>query len=134
LKAMTTRITLDVPDEVYRRAQDLALVAGREIGEVLSQALALSLASVALAPEPSDLTSMGQLNDGQVLALCELQLPPAQDQRLSELLDRQQAGLISEVERPELTALMQTYQLRLLRKAQALREAVQRGLLPPLSS
>jgi hypothetical protein len=130
---MTTRITLDVPDEVYRRAQDLALVAGREIGEVLSQALALSLASVALAPEPADLTSVGHLNDGQVLALCELQLPTGQDQRLSELLDRQQAGLISEVERPELTALMQTYQLRLLRKAQALREAVQRGLLPPLS-
>ncbi len=130
---MTTRITLDVPDEVYRRAQDLALVAGREIGEVLSQALSLSLAPVALAPEPADLTSMGQLSDEQVLALCELQLPTGQDQRLSELLDRQHAGLISEVERPELTTLMQTYQLRLLRKAQALREAVQRGLLPPLS-
>jgi hypothetical protein len=130
---MTTRITLDVPDEVYRRAQDLALVAGREIGEVLSQALSLSLAPVALTPEPADLTSMGQLGDDQVLALCELQLPAGQDQRLSELLDRQQAGLLSEVERPELTTLMQTYQLRLLRKAQALREAVQRGLLPPLS-
>jgi hypothetical protein len=92
------------------------LVAGREIGEVLSQALSLSLAPVALTPEPADLTSMGQLGDDQVLALCELQLPTGQDQRLSELLDRQQAGLISEVERPELTALMQTYQLRLLRR------------------
>jgi hypothetical protein len=130
---MTTRITLDVPDEVYRRAQDLALVAGREIGEVLSQALALSLTPVALTPEPRDLTTVGQLSDDQVLALCELQLPARQDQRLSELLDQQQAGLLSEVEHPELTALMQTYQLRLLRKAQALREAVQRGLLPPLS-
>jgi hypothetical protein len=130
---MTTRITLDVPDEVYRRAQDLALVAGREIGEVLSQALSLSLAPAVLAPEPADLTPVGQLSNGEVLALCELQLPSGQDQRLSELLDQQQAGLLSEVERPELTALMQTYQLRLLRKAQALREAVQRGLLPPLS-
>jgi hypothetical protein len=130
---MTTRITLDVPDDIYRRAQDLALVAGREIREVLSEALALSLAPVVLAPESGDLTSVRHLSDEQVLALCELQLPPEQDQRLSELLDRQQAGLMSEVERPELSGLMQTYQLKLLRKAQALREAVQRGLLPPLS-
>ncbi|WP_041244093.1 hypothetical protein [Gloeobacter kilaueensis] len=130
---MTTRITLDVPDEIYRRAQDLAQVSGREVREVLSEALALSLAPVSPAPESGDFTAAEKLSDEQVLALCELQLPEQQDQHLSELLNRQQAGMLGEFERLELAGLMQIYQFQLLRKAQALREAVQRRLLPPLS-
>ncbi len=62
----------------------------------------------------------------------ELQMEPAQDQRLSFLLDKQQAGELTEADRSELLALMQVYQEGLLRKAQALREAVQRGLREPL--
>lgn len=51
-------------------------------------------------------------------------MEPAQDARLSELLDRQQAGSLSENERSELQTLMQIYQAGLLRKATALSEAV----------
>jgi len=50
------------------------------------------------------------------------------DARLSMLLDHQQAGTLTSEERAELAALMQLYQVGLLRKAQALREAVRRGL------
>ena len=67
------------------------------------------------------------------MTLSELQMEPDQDTRLSELLDRQQAGLLTEAERPELQALMQIYQESLLRKATALSEAVQRGLMEPLA-
>jgi hypothetical protein len=59
---------------------------------------------------------------------------PAEDRRLSELLQRQQAGLLGDGERAELSALMQAYQEGLLRKARALREAVLRGLREPLGS
>jgi hypothetical protein len=52
---------------------------------------------------------------------------------LSELLDRQQSGLLVESERLELQTLMQIYQEGLLRKATALSEAVNRGLMEPLS-
>jgi uncharacterized protein YnzC (UPF0291/DUF896 family) len=55
-------------------------------------------------------------------------MPPADDRRLSELLDRQQASALTADERAELHTLMQTYQEGQLRKAQALREAVGRGL------
>lgn len=72
------------------------------------------------------------LSDAEVLDLTELQLPPEQDRRLSVLLDRQQAGIQTETERPELGALMQAYQEGLLRKAQAIEEAVRRGLREPL--
>jgi hypothetical protein len=57
---------------------------------------------------------------------------PAQDRRLSALLQKQQAQALSDPERAELLALMQVYQEGLLRKAQALREAVRRGLRMPL--
>ena len=64
----------------------------------------------------------------------DTQMPAAEDRRLSELLDRQQAASLSGEERAELRALMQTYQEGLVRKARALREAVRRGLREPLES
>ena len=59
---------------------------------------------------------------------------PDADQRLSYLLSQQQDGLLGETERMELAALMQLYQEGLLRKAQALAEAVHRGLIDPIGS
>jgi predicted transcriptional regulator len=61
------------------------------------------------------------------------QMEPNQDVRLSELLDRQQAGTLLESDRPELQSLMQIYQKAMLRKTAALVEAVKRGLIEPLS-
>jgi hypothetical protein len=55
-----------------------------------------------------------------------------EDSRLSELLDRQQAGILTDLEHSELQALMQIYQEGLLRKATALSEAVKRGLIKKL--
>ena len=74
------------------------------------------------------------MSEEELLANTELEMPPAQDARLSELLQRQQAGTLAESERNELTGLMNAYQQLLLRKAEALREAVQRGLREPLES
>ncbi|MFB2983576.1 hypothetical protein ACE1CM_46660 [Microseira sp. BLCC-F43] len=62
-----------------------------------------------------------------------MQLEPEQDKRLSNLLNRQQEGIITEAEQIELSSLMQIYQEGLLRKATALKEAVQRGLMEPLN-
>jgi hypothetical protein len=55
-----------------------------------------------------------------------------EDSRLSELLDKQQAGMLTKSEYSELQALMQIYQECLLRKATALSEAVKRGLIKEL--
>ncbi|WP_264307789.1 hypothetical protein [Nodosilinea nodulosa] len=68
------------------------------------------------------------------MALTQLQMAPEQDRRLSLLLDRQQEGNLSAPERSELQTLMQIYQEDLLRKATALSEAVNRGLIEPLTS
>ena len=75
---------------------------------------------------------MATLSDAKVLAAAEAEMPEPEDVRLTELLDRQQAGVLTDTERAEKAALMECYQDGLLRKAQALREAVRRGLREPL--
>jgi tetratricopeptide (TPR) repeat protein len=57
-----------------------------------------------------ELASFSDLTDEQIVALTELQMEQNQDVRLSELLDRQQAGTLIESDRPELQRLMQIYQ------------------------
>ena len=124
------RIEISLPDAVYQRAQRLAQVSHRGIAEVLVDTLTCSLPVL----EPSEgEPSLSELSDAAIIALTHLQLAPHEDQRLSRLLNQQQAGELTDAERAELWTLMQRYQVGLLRKAQALREAVQRGLRKPLS-
>jgi hypothetical protein len=79
------------------------------------------------------LGSTSSLSDEEILRRTEMQLDADDDRLLSELLYKQQAGNLAESERSELDRLMQIYQIQLLRKAQALAEAVRRGLREPLS-
>ena len=126
---MTTQVTVTLPDEVYRSALRLAQLTQREVGDILTDTLALSLP--ALPPDADVAAPIGALDDAEVLALTSLELPPAQDRQLSALLERQQAGSLTAEERSQLAILMQAYQEGLLRKAQALQEAVRRGLREP---
>jgi hypothetical protein len=66
----------------------------------------------------------------EVQAAVDATLSPADDQRLTELLYRQQADLLTAPERSELTSLMHLYQQGWPTKAQA--EAVRRGFWEPL--
>ncbi|MBL8187851.1 MAG: hypothetical protein JNK38_07575 [Acidobacteria bacterium] len=129
---MSTQVTLALSDEVYHQARRMAQLTSSNVAEVLNDAIELSLAPV--SPSVAVSRPIADLPDKEILALTELQLPPAQDRHLSRLLDRQQAGKLAAAERAELMALMQVYQEQLLRKAQALSEAVRRGLIEPLSS
>lgn len=129
---MSTQVTLALSDEVYHQARRMAQLTSSNVADVLNDAIELSLAPV--SPSVAVSRPIADLPDKEILALTELQLPPAQDRRLSRLLDRQQAGKLAAAERAELMALMQVYQEQLLRKAQALSEAVRRGLIEPLSS
>ena len=129
---MSTEVTVTLPDEVYRRAERLARLTGREVADVLVDTIEISLQP--FAAQPGTDRPVTTLSDEEVLALTDLQLETGQDRRLSVLLDTQQAGWLTEAERTELRALMQLYEEGLLRKAQALREAVRRGLREPLGA
>ncbi|MBD2456196.1 hypothetical protein H6G80_19220 [Nostoc sp. FACHB-87] len=128
---MSTQITITLPDEIYQHAERFAKLANRDVASILADTIQLSIPSV--RAEVNNLEPVSVLANEQILALTELQMEPEQDSRLSELLERQQAGTITDNERPELQNLMQIYQEGLLRKATALHEAVKRGLIEPLS-
>ncbi len=128
---MTTQVTVTLPDAVYRNAVRLAQLTQREVGEVLTDTLALSLP---MLPDDTEVAvPIGELSDQELLALTMLELPSAQDRQLSTLLDRQQAGGLTAEEQRQLAGLMQAYHAGLLRKTQALQEAVRRGLREPLA-
>lgn len=123
------QVTITVPDATYRRAEHLARASRRGVADVLADSIALSLAPLGIVREE---TPISELSDGEVLALSELQLSAEQDRRLSVLLERQQADTLQPGERGELAVLMGLYQTGLVRKAEALMEAVTRGLREPL--
>ena len=129
---MSRQVTLELPDEVLERAERLAVLAHRDVGEVLAGAVSAAIPPLYVVLEES--CSVGELSDEEVLGFTELRLNPEQDRRLSQLLDRQQAGTLLEQERTELLTLIQVYEANLLRQAEALAEAVRRGLRCPLSS
>ena len=121
---MTAQITLNLPDEVYHQAELLAQQRHRSVSEVLVETL-----EIFLLPSAKPVSA---LSDSEVITLTQLRLQPVQEQRLNELLDRHQSGTSASVEHQELQALIHIYKARLLRQAQALNQAVRRGLLEPL--
>jgi hypothetical protein len=129
---MTIPVTLNLPEDTYRRAERFARLANRDVQTVLTDSLTRSLPSISAAPDTLPLIS--ELDDAQIMALTQLEMAPDQDDRLSKLLYKQQAATLTPQEPAELDDLMQIYREGLLRKATALAEAVHRGLINPLES
>jgi predicted DNA-binding protein len=128
---MTDQITVTLPTEILQRDEKLARCTGRSVDQLLAETIELSLRPLGTSSLPEE--GMTEWSDERVLeAVDDPGFSMAEDRRLIELLHRQQAGTLTAGERPELTALMEVYQTQLLRKAQALREAVRRGLRPSL--
>jgi len=128
---MSTEVILKLPDKVYDQAARLAELMNQDVSHLLSETIESALSP--LGNSAADLTPVDELSDVEVLALAELRMGKQQGRRLGKLLDRQQAGKLREAERNELAALMQVYHECLVRKAQALAEAVRRGLREPLA-
>ncbi len=125
---MSMRVLVTLPDEVYQQAERLAQLTRRDIADVLAETIRRSLETTTpVADLPVEL-----LPDDQVLALCDLHLSPDQDAELSELLANNREGLLSDDQRKRLDHLIHLYRHGLVRKAQALKVAVERGLREPL--
>ena len=127
---MTTRIEVTLPDQTFHQAEFLARLANRQVADLLADTIVISLP--VLTDRDDMVRPVNELANVDILALTNLQLPPEQDERLSQLLAKQQMENLYPSERAELQALMRIYQIGLLRKSQALTEAVKRGILPAL--
>ena len=123
---MTTEVTLQLPEKVYREATRIAKLTNQNVENVLADTLELALPS---DPSPDELRPVANLSDEEVLTAAAAAMDEQQGEQMSELLDRQQrVGRLTALEHIELASLLQIYQEGLLRKAQALAEAVRRGL------
>jgi hypothetical protein len=129
---MATQITISLPDDLYQGVSSFAQLLGKDVRDVLTETIALSLSPIATQTKVR--IPVTTLSDRDLLALAEVQMQPQDDPRLGELLERQEGGLLTIPEQSELLGLMQGYQEEWLRKTQALCEAVKRGLCEPLSA
>lgn len=121
---MSEQVTIQVSEQVVRQAATVASQTQRRIEEVLAEWLESVVNELPVEA----------LSDGDVLGLTELQLSDDQQTALSELLDRNRENSLDEKDRRHLDELMRVYEHGLLRKSQAFRVAVQRGLLEPLQA
>lgn len=121
---MSEQITIQVSDQAIQHAARIAATTRQSVETVVT-----GLVESYLAELPVDM-----LSDQEVLALTELKLAAEEQERLSDLLYENREGLITDEGREELNRLMKVYERGQLRKAQALEEAVKRGLIPSLRS
>jgi hypothetical protein len=119
---MSEKVTVELPEDVARRAHAVAAQTRRPVEEVLVEWINRA------ATEPP----VESLSDEELLALCDAQLDEDHQEELSDLLDRHQEGTLQATEKDRLDELMGLYRRGLVRKAQAVRAAVARGLRPTL--
>jgi hypothetical protein len=72
-----------------------------------------------------------QLPDEQVLELADMQLPEEQQSEFSTLLEGNRENTLTPADRKRLDELMNVYSQGMIRKSEALKVAVRRGLRPP---
>jgi transposase-like protein len=117
---MSSEVMISVPAEFAAEILARAKSSGHSVAETVRQ----FAVSVHQQPSPS----MNEWTDDQVSAAAALKLPLHDSERISELLDKQQACEISPTESDELRNLLACYQALQLYQARALGEAIRRGL------
>ena len=128
----SVQVTISLPEDVYQRAERFSRLINRDLASVLADTVGSSLPP--LSDQVETLPAIAELSDQAVLTLASSTLSTQQDQRLSELLEKQREGELVGDDPHELEALMQVYNEGWLRKTAGLVEAVQRGLMSPLDS
>lgn len=120
---MSETVLLELSAELATRARAVALATNRRLEEVVAEWVGRG------AAEPAVEFS----SDEQLMAMCDASLPAAAQDELSNLLARNRESLLDAGARRRLDELMAYYRQGLLLKAKAWREAVARGIKPPLS-
>ena len=118
-------IELQLPDEVYERAQQIAGETNRSVEAVLADSLTLLFGGLAEAKiQPETLTSY---SDEQLWAVVHQRLAWYQNTRLLELIAIGKQGSITEEEEAEMERLINLVDRAALLRSQALLLLKQRG-------
>ena len=120
---MSETIVLELPDKLARSTREIATRTQRRLEDLLVDWIDRTISDLPIESLP----------DSQVLALCDSYLTNTQQEQMDALLARNREGSLTSDERRRLDELMLVYRRGLIRKAQAIHVAVQRGLRPPLN-
>lgn len=119
---MSQTVTLEVPEQVASHARHIATMTQRRLEDVLLEWLDRSAAELPVQ----------FLSNEQILKLTTEQLPQTIQEELSALLEKNREGALQKHEEARLDVLMVLYRQGMVRKAEALRVAVERKLIAPL--
>ncbi|MBW4597420.1 MAG: hypothetical protein KME46_32125 [Brasilonema angustatum HA4187-MV1] len=120
---MAEIITIELPERLAQQAKEIAAITHRRLEDILVEWIDRAITELPVESLPNE----------QVLVLCDLKMEPEQQEVFSDLLAGNREGLLNDVEVRQLDELMQVYRGGLVRKARALKVAVERGLRPPLN-
>lgn len=116
---MAEQVILNLPDRLAKQVHEVAASTQRELEDVLIEWL--DRGSVA------EIT-MVALSDEQLLNLCDLQMSEPEQTQMSLLLGKQRESELQLGELEQLDGLLRVYRRGMVRKAEALKVAVDRGL------
>lgn len=120
---MNQEITLTVSENVWHYAKTVASRNKRQIEDVLSDWLESFYQE----------KFTDKLSDKEILTLTEFKISPEEQERLSELLYKNREVGLDKEEQTELDLMLEISERNMLLKSEALRVAVERGLIEPLS-
>jgi hypothetical protein len=129
---MIAQLQITWTEPLLRRAERFAKLAGRTIEEMYPVLLILS------APTFTHILNLdrpvSELSDEDVLAIANLQMLPEVDARYSDLIHAKGRRPLTPEEEVEVRIFTDVYGIGLVYKAEALAQAVKRGLREPLES
>lgn len=117
------QVTLNLPEKIEQEARAEATRTKRQIEDVLQEWL----------ERYTNELPVNLLADENVLELSEMQMSEQDQEELSDLLELNRENLLAPHDRKRLDELLQFYGQGMVRKAEALKVAVQRGLRRPLA-
>ncbi len=129
---MAIEITLALPEDLVEDARRFGTATRRDVQTVLVGVLKMMWPTLDEVSNHIDDRRVASLSDSEVLALSEAKMTMRQQERLEELQSKGKEFGLTVEERQELLGLMQIYEIGMLRKSEALAEAVQRGLREPM--
>jgi hypothetical protein len=125
---MSIEITLNLPESLIENAKRFGGATNQGVEDALAEALELMFPMWEDSPDGMIQPLISTLSDKEVLQLANSTMDNKQDKRLGELQTKGKAAGLSAAQRYELLTLLRIYQIGLLRKSEALAEAVQREL------
>lgn len=118
-------ITLELPENIYQRAQRVAEATRRPIEQILVEWIHPPVQEQAIA-----LDDLRGLSNDELIRVSQSQVPSENSRRLQELLLAQQQRTLTDNEHREAAALVEEEDMVTLLKARALFLLKERGILP----